>query len=42
MFNPNPAPSRPRDINRYTFRIFLAAVLVADYFVLIGKPPLHS
>lgn len=40
MFDPN--PSRPRDINRYVFRLFVVAVLVADYVVLIGKEPFAS
>lgn len=38
----NPGRPRPRDINRYTFRLFLLAVLVADYVVLVGKEPFAS
>lgn len=34
--------SRPRDIDRWTFRLFLVAVLVADYVVLIGKEPFSA
>lgn len=38
----NPGQPRPRDINRFTFRLFLAAVLVGDYVVLVGKEPFGS
>ncbi len=41
MFNPRQR-QRPRDINGLVFLFFLAAVLVADYVVLIGKEPFGS
>ncbi len=39
MFNPR---QRPRDINGVVFTLFIAAVLAADYLVLIGKEPFGS
>lgn len=38
----NPSPSRPRDINRVVFVLFVGAVLAADFIVLSGKGPFAS